>query len=253
MKAVCKEESIVSVRINRRYELLCRQFANQLAAPVLRAGDPVETNFLIEFNRHGPVLYCLSLPYRQPFQIDFARVRKNGPGKAAGPDPLLRAIGAQAKTVVDVTAGWASDAVHLARCGLTVIAVEKNHLVVAMLMYAYGACLDEQLKTRLEIVHADGAEYLRTMTNSPDVVYLDPMYPPKSKSAAVKKPLAILQMLVGPAGNAAVLFEQAMSQARRRVVVKRPHHAPPIYPGKVGETRGKLVRFDIYKPAADLS
>ncbi|MGI9311841.1 MAG: class I SAM-dependent methyltransferase, partial [bacterium] len=54
----------------------------------------------------------------------------------------------------------------------------------------------------------------------------------------------------GAADDSLPLFEQAMSRAIMRVVVKRPHRAPPLAPGKVGETIGKLVRFDIYKPLA---
>ena len=55
-------------------------------------------------------------------------------------------------------------------------------------------------------------------------------------------------MLAGPADDCAPLFAQAMSRATQRVVVKRPRRAQPLQPGRVGETGGKLVRFDIYQP-----
>lgn len=175
-------------------------------------------------------------------RLDFTKARKNH-----GPDPLLKAIGKHAKTVVDATAGWATDASHLARSGYHVIAIEKNQQVADMLVNALADC-NEEWVSRLEIIHADSVEYLPTITPCPDVIYLDPMYPPNRKTAAAKKPLTLLRMLVGPPGDSGPLFEQAMSHAKQRVVVKRPHRAPPLQPGKVGETEGKLVRFDIYKP-----
>ena len=182
---------------------------------------------------------------RSSLRINFDRAREN-----AGADPLQKAIGKRAKTVLDATAGWCNDAAHLARCGFTVAAVERNAIVAAMLNDAHAACKNRALKRNLCIVHADSVAYLRAQKTPPDVVYIDPMYPPQSKSAAAKKPLALLRMLVEPADDNAELFAAAMRIATQRVVIKRPPKAPPMQPGKVGSVEGKLVRFDIYKPVS---
>ena len=245
------EKSPVSVRYVARYDSLCRELAARLGAPLVEADDPDGAKFQVEVDgdvdgdgvRHGLVLRCNDLP-GAPLRINFDRVR-------AGPDPLLKAVGRRARTVVDATAGWGVDAVHLARRGMTVTAVEKNPVVAALLAHAHAACSDAQLKARLAIVHGDSIAYLGGMLTPPDVVYLDPMYPPPSSAksvAAAKKPLVLLRMLAGPADDCAPLFAQAMSRATQRVVVKRPRRAQPLQPGRVGETGGKLVRFDIYQP-----
>ena len=234
----------VTVRYHPRCDRLCRQLAEQLGAPLVDADEANAGKFQIEVDAdcRGLVLHYNELP-NAPFRIDFDRVRAN-----AGADPLLKAIGSRARTVVDATAGWGTDAVHLARRGMEVIALEKNPVVAALLTHAHAACHDAELKARLSIVYGDSIAYLRALTTPPDVVYLDPMYPPQSKSAATKKPMTLLRMLAGAASDSVPLFEQAMSCALLRVVVKRPRRAPPIQPGRVGETVGKLVRFDIYQP-----
>ncbi|KAL7534562.1 hypothetical protein ACHAWF_012054 [Thalassiosira exigua] len=111
----------------------------------------------------------------------------------------------------------------------------------------------------------------------PDVVYLDPMFPPrKKKSSAVKKDLAVLQSLLDSAGGSAsdaemartkeekALLVAACNAATRRVVVKRPIGAQPLgvpsesheavvdvndansVPKPSYEIRGSVNRFDVY-------
>ena len=79
------------------------------------------------------------------------------------------------------------------------------------------------------------------------VVYLDPMFPHKQKSALVKKEMRVFQSLVGPDLDADGLLEPARQLATKRVVVKRPDYAPPLAdvatPNAV-VTKGH--RFDIY-------
>ena len=232
----------VTVRYHRQCDRLCRQFAERLGAPLVNEANVGEFQIEVDADCRGLVLHCNALP-NASLRIDFARVRAN-----AGADPLLKAIGSRARTVVDATAGWATDAVHLARRGMDVTAVERNPIAAALLAHAHATCRDPELKARLTIIHDDSIAYLRALTTQPDVVYLDPMYPPQSKSAATKKPMALLRMLAGAADHSVPLFEQAMCRALLRVVVKRPRRAPPIQPGRVGETVGKLVRFDIYQP-----
>lgn len=57
------------------------------------------------------------------------------------------------------------------------------------------------------------------------MVYLDPMYPHKQKSALVKKEMRIFQHLVGADLDADELLTPVLQLARKRVVVKRPDYA----------------------------
>lgn len=89
--------------------------------------------------------------------------------------------------------------------------------------------------------------------NRPDVVYLDPMYPEesgengKSRSALNKEEMRILKMIVGNDQDADELFARALQLARKRVVVKRPKHAPHIAGKKPHITfAGSSSRMDVY-------
>ena len=81
----------------------------------------------------------------------------------------------------------------------------------------------------------------------PDVVYLDPMYPHRTKSALPKKEMRLFRLLVGPDDDAAALLAAARAVALRRVVVKRPAGAPFLGAAKPdGRVESKNTRYDLY-------
>ncbi|VDZ76124.1 methyltransferase [Salmonella bongori] len=53
------------------------------------------------------------------------------------------------------------------------------------------------LRQRLQLIHASSLTALTDITPRPQVVYLDPMFPHKQKSALVKKEMRVFQSLVG--------------------------------------------------------
>ncbi|RWX50461.1 putative SAM-dependent methyltransferase, partial [Candidatus Electrothrix marina] len=80
-----------------------------------------------------------------------------------------------------------------------------------------------------------------------DVVYLDPMFPERRKSALVKKELQLLQLLAHLDSSPEKLLESALEAATRRVVVKRPMKAPFLTDLSPSHSlSGKTVRFDVY-------
>ena len=86
---------------------------------------------------------------------------------------------------------------------------------------------------------------------APQVIYLDPMFPHRDKSALVKKEMRLFRPLVGDDDDAHSLLLAALDLASHRVVVKRPRKAPAIgdvAPGYVLE--GNSSRFDIYPKKA---
>jgi 16S rRNA (guanine1516-N2)-methyltransferase len=98
-------------------------------------------------------------------------------------------------------------------------------------------------------VHATSLTALADLSPRPEVVYLDPMYPHKQKSALVKKEMRVFQSLVGSDDDADGLLAPARRLATKRIVVKRPDYAPPL--GNVSAhatTLTKSHRFDIYMP-----
>jgi 16S rRNA (guanine1516-N2)-methyltransferase len=150
---------------------------------------------------------------------------------------LAKAIGFKGKplSVVDATAGLGRDAFLLACMGCEVTAVERSAVIAALLAdglrrAAADPELGKILRRRLRLVRGDARGLLREMGESqrPDVVYLDPMFPSRQKSAAVKKEMRICRAVTGDDPDAAELFEIAVAVARRRVVVKRPLQAPTL-------------------------
>ena len=103
------------------------------------------------------------------------------------------------------------------------------------------------MQERMQLVAVSHIAQLDYETEQADVVYLDPMYPHKQKSALVKKEMRVFQHLVGADLDADSLFLPAKALARKRVVVKRPDYAPFIADMKPDFSHTtKNHRFDIY-------
>lgn len=170
--------------------------------------------------------------------------------------PLARALGAKAQTVVDATAGLGQDAFLLACLGYRVTAIERAPALAALLRDGLARAAADPVQRnalgeRLCVITGDARLLLREMTPPPDAVFLDPMFPPKRrKSALARKEIQMIRRLVGDDPDALELFAVARASARERVVVKRPTPAPPLAPRPSMSYAGKLVRYDVYKIAA---
>ena len=209
---------------------------------------------------------CLTLKKRDEPKlggifVDFvsgavAHRRKFGGGRGQA---IAKAVGlkqGENPSVVDGTAGLGRDAFVLASLGCHVTMVERHPVVAALLEdglrrgYEDGE-IGDWLQQRLSMVHASSLEALPELGLAPDVVYLDPMYPHREKSALVKKEMRVFQSLVGADLDADGLLAPALALAGKRVVVKRPDYAEDldgVKPSTVIAT--KKNRFDVYVKAA---
>lgn len=169
--------------------------------------------------------------------------------------PLAKAVGFKPDSptlIVDLTAGLGRDTFILASLGCKVIAVERNPVVFALLRDGLKRALasDEthHAASRISLINAEAADAHRQIKETPETVYLDPMYPHKKKSASVKKEMKLIRALVGDDPDSAMLFEAAKSQNPKRIAVKRPAGAPPLLPTPAPSTVIKTPkhRFDIY-------
>ena len=190
-----------------------------------------------------------------PVFIDFvagklAHRRQFGGGKK---QPLARAIGLSSKktpNVIDATAGMGRDSFVLASLGCKVQMIERSPVVAAMLEDALDRARQDVeaslIADRLSVICVDACDYL-SEAGSADVIYLDPMYPEKRKSAAVKKDMRALQMLVGPDQDSQRLLKIALLKAKHRVVVKRPKQAEPLEGQQPNSSiSSPNTRYDIY-------
>lgn len=166
---------------------------------------------------------------------------------------LVRAVGKISNNgmLIDATAGLGRDAALLARAGWQVTMLERQPVLQALL--ADGLARTQELVKQMSLVAADSVEWLSQHPQVAEVVYLDPMFPERDKSAAIKKDLLWLQWLSASDSVAtdevmeANLLQAALSAARRRVVVKRPLRAPFLGGREAASSlSGKTVRFDIY-------
>ncbi len=156
--------------------------------------------------------------------------------------------------VIDATAGLGMDAVVMARLGCQVRSVERSPEVFALLKDAYARALTEEdpafkiWLTRLQFLHADSIQYLQALATAdrPQVIYMDPMFPEKKKSALPRKEMVLFRSLVGDDEDATELLKVALITAKERVVVKRPLKADPLLREPNHRFEGKSVRYDLY-------
>ncbi|EOD53591.1 class I SAM-dependent methyltransferase [Aeromonas molluscorum] len=185
-----------------------------------------------------------------------AHRRKFGGGRGQS---IAKAVGLKAganPTVVDATAGLGRDAFVLASLGCKVTMIERSPVVAALLAdglvrAAQDPYIGPWVSERMQLIQGPAAEQLLALSERPEVVYLDPMFPHKQKSALVKKEMRVFQSLVGPDLDADVLLPAALKMAQRRVVVKRPSYAGWLNehkPSMAIETKSN--RFDVYVMAA---
>lgn len=195
-----------------------------------------------------------------PVYVDFVEGkaqhrRKFGGGK--GQD-IAKAIGLHKfrnPYVIDATAGLGRESFVLATLGCTVTLLERSPIVHALLQDGLKHAQesgDSEIQTiaaRMTLHHASAHEWLPTLSDNslPDVIYLDPMFPERQKSALVQKEMRFFHEVVGEDPDSAELLDIACQSAKHRVVVKRPRHAPELAGCKPAFViHGKAVRYDVY-------
>ena len=189
-------------------------------------------------------------------RADFSRLLPRLRADRLGRELLVRAArtrGVATPTVVDATAGLGEDSLLLAAAGFTVTMFEKDPVIAALLRDALDrAANDSRLAeavARMTLVEGDSVAGLRELGFSPDVVFLDPMFPERTKSAAVKKKFQLLHHLERPCEDEEGLLAAALSARPRKVVIKRPPKGPWLAGAKPSHSlTGKAVRYDVIVP-----
>jgi len=233
-----------------------RLFSSQHQLPLLYEKDPAFELQLI-YGEERIELYdkqlntCIyvdfvsgALAHRQQFGGGRGQAIAKAMGLKQGKNPKI----------LDVTAGLARDAYILATLGCRMTLVEKSPILSTLIQDGISRGLDNEqsaaiLSEHFTIHNQDAIHFLKNMEKSlyPDVIYLDPMFPERKKSALVKKDMQILQRLLGKNENNEALLQTALKYAKQRVVVKRPIHAPYLSEKKPGTSiHSKKTRYDIY-------
>jgi len=227
------------------------KLARQYNLPIQSAADE-STRFILHLTNEGLSLQQNTQPAPSPVCVDFTS------GKAAyrrgQSEMLAKAIGLNKRKklqVVDATAGLGGDAFVMATMGCDVILIERHPLIHLLLKNGIQRALESQETSepanKFTLVHDNALDWLGK-NPSVDVIYLDPMYPAKRKSALAKKEMQLFQALLIDHREDTLLLQAALQKARYRVVVKRP-----IKGDQLGGIRpdftisGRSTRFDVYQ------
>ncbi len=202
-----------------------------------------EFDYRLEYRDGGLCLVDTANLKLRPIAMQVKQVSRLSKRTALG-----SAIGRKSKFIIDATAGLGADTLLLARMGYCVHAVERVPAVAALLQD--GITRAKNLSDSIQIVHSfeDARSAIQRLIDLSDVIYMDPMYPPRRKlSAAHARPLRVLRDLVGEDDDAMGLLQIALDSGCARVVVKRPHDCGPLGTRQpTFSESGKLVRYDVY-------
>lgn len=246
---------------------LALALSRELAVPLVDEIAAAQFKYHLRITARGLELLALYKEGKTRLFVDFVKGamgyrRIHGGGYRQA---IAKAVGlknaTQSLSVLDATAGLGKDAFILASLGARLHLVERSPIIAALLKDGLKRALQEPeinrfLKEKIQLSVGDACEIMANIQNEkpdgktgekPDVVYLDPMFPEKNKSALTTIDLRIIRDIVGPDMDAEKLFETAVKTAKHRVVVKRPIQAPTISAVKPSfSLAGKRNRYDVY-------
>jgi len=205
---------------------------------------------LIQTDNHSP----------GPIYVDFsagqtAHRRLYGGGKG---QIIAKAVGLNktpTPVILDATAGMGKDAFVFASLGARVMLMERSPISCALLSDGLQrGALEEDIADiikRMTLIVGDARLLVSKgsflLDERPDVIYLDPMFPHRKKSAQVKKEMLAFQSLIGDDIDSDELLNVCRKVAKKRVVVKRPIKAAWLNNCKPSlSMMMKKHRFDIY-------
>ena len=216
-----------------------------------------EAEYALQIGASGVQFVELGPLAAGPVRVDFVegavahrRLFGGGSGqmiaKAVGIQPGIRPM------VLDATAGLGKDAFVLAELGCALTLIERQPVIAALLEDGLLRALADPevapIVARMRLISGNAITLMTAWADeAPQVIYLDPMFPHRDKSALVKKEMRLFRPLAGNDDDAPALLAAALALATHRVVVKRPRKAPAIAGEKPAYVlEGKSSRFDIY-------
>ncbi|MCF5676852.1 class I SAM-dependent methyltransferase [Pseudomonas syringae] len=247
-----------------RVEAVAVDAQEQAQAWAQRLGLPLhdeEADFALQLTDVGLQLQQLGDDAPGAVRVDFVegavahrRLFGGGTGqmiaKAVGIQPGIR------PRVLDATASLGKDAFELASLGCEMSLIERQPIIAALLEDGLARGRGDRdvgsIIAQMRLLTGNSIEIIRSWADEPpQVIYLDPMFPHREKTALVKKEMRLFRPLVGDDMDAPALLEAALALATHRVVVKRPRKAPCIQGPKPGYALdGKSSRYDIYPKKA---
>lgn len=211
---------------------------------------------LRNFSKKAPDLFFDLTQPKLLYRLDTKRVFQ---------ETLLKAVRIKKSAInflVDATLGTGIDALLLTNIAEKVLGFEENFYIYLLLKDAiYRAQKADILRAeleKLEIRNANSTQALQELNNSPEVIYLDPMFSDLNTKSQPKKNMnfmrEILHSNLENTANAdeemqtektTQLLQTARKIASEKVVIKRPLRAKQDKQTTY-QIKGKSIRFDVY-------
>ncbi len=267
-----------------------RERANTCGSPSAKRSndenDPANGNAHLEQTDQGLALVDEGLVIRGDFSRLIPRCKQNRLQqelivRAIKPATILaRYEAGDVPLAIDATAGLGDDAFLLAACGFKVLMFERDETIASLLADALSRALADErthaIADRMRLSQSDSITAMQAFANKlaqqtpgqlqanrqgishsslviprrPDIVILDPMFPARTKSAAVKKKFQLIHQLEKPCQNEEELLQAALRIKPGKVIVKRPAKGPHLANIKPSYSiGGKAIRYDVLVPA----
>lgn len=207
------------------------------------------TGFFLQIDKDGLALMDGEHVLRGDFTKSLQRLKPNNlNGELLVKAAKLKGVKTPL-TAVDATAGMGEDALLLAAAGFNVQLYEQNPVIAALLYDTLRRGLKEPklapIVSRMTLNTGNSIEMLPELSEAPDVVVLDPMFPARQKSGLIKKKFQMLQQLEAPCSNETELLKAAISCSPKKIIIKRPLKGPYLAGVKPGYSlKGKAIRYD---------
>jgi 16S rRNA (guanine1516-N2)-methyltransferase len=188
------------------------------------------------------------------FSLDDGDVANRAAKVSKSNELIAKAIGCKSHfrpNVLDATAGMGRDSLIMLMLGCRVTMQERNPAIFILLENAVARLhsnpqIDQSIFERLKLAKANSLDSM-TENQELEVIYLDPMFPERKKSALVKKEMRLFKRIAGDDPDADNLLLTALDTSVPRVVVKRPKGSESLANKKPShQIIGKKFRFDVY-------
>jgi len=231
--------------------------AEELGLPMASKFDAMDRDFdiYLHYDEKGLSLHSNLDQALGAVRVNFDNTALNRRSKdSLSNQNLIKAVGLKQKqklSVLDAMTGLGSDAFLLACAGCRVTMLERNEIVFSLLRDGLlrgskGLPETRAAVAEMMLLKGDFVEKKDELGNF-DVLYIDPMFPIKRNTARSKKPMYLLQQLLGEAQEETNLLSLALSKARDRVVVKRAKRSPNYNNRKPDiNFKGTSSRYDVY-------
>lgn len=219
-------------------------------------------NAVFDYENDQLVLHLLldGKPNILKFDLSQGEVAQRAIKVSKSNEVVAKAIGCKPHyrpNVLDATAGMGRDSLIMAMLGCRVVMQERNFAIYHLLNNALtrlkeNSDFKKEVSDRISLFQNNSLSDDSCIPESNkaediDVIYLDPMFPERKKSALVKKEMRLFKLIAGEDPDADELLINSLQKKVKRVVVKRPKGAPCLANKKPShEIVAKKFRYDVY-------